>query len=66
MAENTEWFIDSGLVNGRAVLKVASVMGELTSMTDDEWPEVVRAAVGGAGAGSQSSRPSRTPPRSAS
>jgi len=34
MAENTEWFIDSGLVNGRAVLKVSSVMGELTSMTD--------------------------------
>jgi 4-hydroxy-tetrahydrodipicolinate synthase len=45
MAENTEWFIDSGLVNGRAVLKVASVMGELTSMTDEEWPQVVRAAV---------------------
>ena len=45
VAENTQWFIESGLVKGRAVLKVASVMGELTSMTDNEWPQVVRAAV---------------------
>ena len=30
MAENTQWWVDNGLVEGRAVIKVASVMGELT------------------------------------
>lgn len=45
VAQHTEWMIENGLVEGKAVLKVASVMGEVTSMTDVEWPEVVRTAV---------------------
>ena len=45
MAEITEFFVESGLVEGRAVLKVVSIMGELPSMTDEEWPHVVRATV---------------------
>ena len=48
-AEHTEWMVESGLVEGRAVLKIASVMGEITSMTDEEWPLVVRTAVRAAG-----------------
>ncbi len=45
MAEHTEWMVENGLVEGRAVLKIASVMGEVTSMTDAEWPQVVDTAV---------------------
>ena len=45
MAEMTEWWIENGLVEGRAVIKVVSVMGELTSLADDEWPLVVRTVV---------------------
>ena len=45
MAENTQWWVDNGLVEGRAVIKVASVMGELPSLTDDEWPLVVQTVV---------------------
>ena len=45
VAEHTDWMVENGLVEGRAVLKVGSVMGEITSMTEDEWPHVVRTAV---------------------
>ena len=45
MAEITEFFVESGLVEGRAVLKVVSIMGELPSLTDEEWPHVVRSTV---------------------
>jgi len=45
MARDVEYWVDSGLVKGKAVLKVASVMGELTSMTEAEWPQVVKTAV---------------------
>ena len=45
MADATEFFVESGLVKGRAVLKVASVMGELASMSEAEWPQVVKTTV---------------------
>ena len=45
MAEMTEWWIENGLVEDKAVIKVVSVMGELTSLADDEWPLVVRTVV---------------------
>ena len=45
MARNTEFWIESGLVEGAAVLKVASVMGEITSMKEAEWPQVVKTVV---------------------
>ena len=45
MAETTEFWIESGLVEGRAVIKVVSIMGELPSLADEEWPHVVRTVV---------------------
>lgn len=45
MAEHTEFLIENGLIDGRAVLKVVSVMGEFPSLSDDEWPHVVRTVV---------------------
>ena len=45
MSRDTEYWIENGVVKGKAVLKVASVMGELTSMTEAEWPQVVKTAV---------------------
>ena len=45
VAAETEWQIEQGLVGGKAVLKIASIMGELPSLADDEWPAVVRTAV---------------------
>ncbi len=45
LAELTEWWIESGLVKGKAVLKVASVMGELPQLSDAEWPPLVRTVV---------------------
>jgi dihydrodipicolinate synthase/N-acetylneuraminate lyase len=45
MARDTEFWIESGLVQGKAVLKVASVMGEITSMKEAEWPQVLKTVV---------------------
>ena len=41
----TEWWVESGLVQGKAALKVCSVMGEVPQMREDEWPGVIKAAV---------------------
>ena len=45
MAELTRWWVESGLVAGKAVIKVASVMGEGPMLRDDEWPPLVRTVV---------------------
>ena len=45
MAALTQWWVESGLVTGRAVIKVASVMGEMPSLADDEWPPLVHTVV---------------------
>ena len=45
VSELTEWWVESGLVQGKAALKVCSVMGEVPQMRDDEWPGVIKAAV---------------------
>ena len=45
MAELTRWWVESGLVTGKAAIKVASVMGEVPQMRDDEWPPLVRTVV---------------------
>jgi 4-hydroxy-tetrahydrodipicolinate synthase len=41
----TQWWVENGLTRGRAMLKVVSVMGEFSQLTDNEWPTVVRTAV---------------------
>ena len=45
MAELTQWWVQNGLVRGKALLKVASVMGEGPQLRDDEWPALVRTVV---------------------
>ena len=45
MAELTKWWVESGIVGGKAVLKVASVMGEIPQLADDEWPALIRTVV---------------------
>jgi len=50
MTELTEWWVESGLVTGKAVIKVGAVGGEGDKLRDSEWPglleTVVRAARG--------------------
>ena len=43
--EIAQWWVESGLVEGKAVIKVCSVMGEGPSLADNEWPSVVRTVV---------------------
>ncbi len=45
MAELTQWWVQNGLVKGKGLLKVASVMGEGPQLRDDEWPALVRTVV---------------------
>ncbi len=49
MAELTRWWVESGLVKGRAVIKVAAAMGEGPMLSDDEWPFLLRTVVQAAG-----------------
>jgi 4-hydroxy-tetrahydrodipicolinate synthase len=41
MARMTDWWIDQGLVPGRAILKVAAAMGEGPDLTDAEWAQLL-------------------------
>ena len=41
----TEWWIENGMVRDKAMLKVASVMGEFQQLRDDEWPPLIRSVV---------------------
>jgi len=45
MYELTQWWVENGLVRGKAMLKVASVMGEFPQLRDDEWPALIRTVV---------------------
>lgn len=45
MANLTEWWVENGLVTGKAVLKVAAAMGEGPDLADDEWPHLLRTVV---------------------
>ena len=49
MAEMTRWWVESGLVKGRAVIKVAAAMGEGPQLSDQEWPPLLRTVVQAAG-----------------
>jgi 4-hydroxy-tetrahydrodipicolinate synthase len=45
MAELTQWWVESGLVAGKAVIKVAAAMGEGPMLRDTEWPLLLRTVV---------------------
>ena len=45
MAEMTEWWVENGLVEGKAVIKCVSVMGEVPQLTDEEWPRLLSTVV---------------------
>jgi len=45
MAELTRFWVDSGLVAGTAVIKVAAAMGEGGMLDDDEWAALLRTVV---------------------
>lgn len=45
MAELTEWWVESGLVSGKAVIKVAAAMGEGPLLRDSEWMHLLRTVV---------------------
>ena len=45
MAEMTEWWVENGLVEGKAAIKCISLMGEGPQLADEEWPHLVRTVV---------------------
>ena len=45
MGDLTRWWVDNGLVKGKAVIKVAAAMGEGPMLREDEWPPLLRTAV---------------------
>lgn len=45
MADLTHWWVASGLITGKAVIKVAAAMGEGPDLSDDEWPQLLRTVV---------------------
>jgi 4-hydroxy-tetrahydrodipicolinate synthase len=45
MADLTQWWVEQGLVTGRAVIKVAAAMGEGYQLTDEEWPALLQTVV---------------------
>ena len=49
MASATQFWVDSGLVAGKAVIKVAAAMGEGPMLSDAEWPPLLRTVVQAAG-----------------
>lgn len=48
MTELTSWWVESGLVKGTTVIKVAAAMGEGPDLSDDEWPQLLRTVVNAA------------------
>lgn len=49
MAVATQYWVENGLVAGKAVIKVAAAMGEGPMLRDDEWPALLRTVVQNAG-----------------
>ena len=45
MAELTSWWLEQGLVKGRAVIKVAAAMGEGPQLREHEWQSLLRTVV---------------------
>jgi len=49
MASATQFWVENGLVAGKAVIKVAAAMGEGPMLSDGEWPHLLRTVVQAAG-----------------
>jgi len=45
MAEMTKWWVSKGLVESKAVIKCASLMGEGPQLTHDEWPLLLKSVI---------------------
>jgi dihydrodipicolinate synthase/N-acetylneuraminate lyase len=45
MADLTGWWVEQGLIRGRAVIKVAAAMGEGPDLSDDERWRLLRTVV---------------------
>ena len=45
MRDLTQWWVENGLVKGKAVIKIAATMGEGPQLRDDEWPILLRTVV---------------------
>ena len=45
MSELTQWWVESGLVTGRAVIKVAAVTGEGDKLREIEWEHLLQTVV---------------------
>lgn len=45
MYELTQWWVENGLVKGKAVIKVAAAMGEGPQLDDWEWQRLLRTVV---------------------
>ena len=41
----TRWWVESGIVAGRGVIKVAAAMGEGPELRESEWPPLIHSAV---------------------
>lgn len=49
MYELTQWWVESGLVKGKGIIKIAAAIGEGPMLRDDEWPYFLRTVVRAAG-----------------
>ena len=45
MRELTQWWVESGVVKGKGIIKIAAAIGEGPMLRDDEWPHLLRTAV---------------------
>ena len=45
MADLTEYWVDSGVVTGKSVIKVAAMAGEGFKLSDTEWHHLLRTVV---------------------
>ena len=45
MAEATNHWVENGVVNGKAVIKVAAAMGEGPQLSENEWSKLIKTVV---------------------
>lgn len=45
MYELAQWWVENGIVKGKAVIKVAAAIGEGPMLSDNEWPHLLRTVV---------------------
>ena len=45
MHELAQWWVENGIIKGKAVIKVAAAIGEGPMLSDNEWPHLLRTVV---------------------